>query len=217
MTSEQLHKKAVAAINSKGCLLVFPLANKPEPKSLWAQLYPRTKMRWEWDSDGDNRVASLWHLREQLSRSRQVVYTKWFQNRATLLSFEVFENLLAYFDSAKAAESLGGDSREILEYLQQDSPMSTRQIKAAAELEGRLLESSYNRAMKPLWQRLIIVAFGEFEDSSFPSLGIGASAILFEESWRRSQAISSGAAERFLRAKLGENNPFYKFAVKVRQ
>lgn len=42
-------------------------------------------MHWEWDDAGDKRVADLWHLREELSRSgERVVYTKWFQNRAGL-------------------------------------------------------------------------------------------------------------------------------------
>lgn len=212
-----MRKKAILAINKKGCLLVFPLANRKEPASLWSELYPRSKMRWEWDADGDNRVASLWHLREQLSRSREVIYAKWFQNRATLFSKEVFVNLLAYFESAKGRQIWTDTSGNILEILQQDSPMSTKQIKEAAELQGRSLEPIYNRAMRPLWQTLTIVAFGEFEDSSFPSLGIGATQTLFEELWLKSRSISQEKAEDMLKKKLGEKNPFFKYAIKLKK
>lgn len=172
-------------------------------------------MRWEWDTGGDDRVSQLWSLREQLSRSREVVYAKWFQNRATLFSFEVFVNLLAFLRASQVTQVMPPASRNILELLQADSPLSTKQLKAAAELEGRLLEPSYNRAMKPLWQHLLVLGFGEFEDSSFPSLGIGASQLLFEDQWAQSLRITPQAAEKSLRAKLGATNPFFKFAVKL--
>ncbi len=217
MTSAQVRKKAIQAINSRGCLLVYPLANRREPRSVWSELWPRSRMRWEWDTGGDDRVSQLWFLREQLSRSREVVYAKWFQNRATLFSFEVFVHLLAYLRSDHAAQAMSPASRNILELLLADSPLSTKQLKAAAEFEGRLLEPSYNRAMKPLWQHLLVVGFGEFQDSSFPSLGIGASQLLFEEHWAESVTISPLKAEKFLRHKLGETNPIFKFAVKVRK
>lgn len=206
-----LEAKAIQAINRRGALLVYPLNNRREPLSLWSELYPRTKMRWEWDEDGDDRVAKLWHLREKLSTSRKVVYAKWFQGRATLFSFDVFVNLLAYL----RGDEIPPQSADILEMLLNDSPLSTRQVKALAELEGRLNEPAYNRAMKPLWARLQIVGFGEFEDSSFPSLGIGASASLFEDLWREAQARPRDDAEKNLRATLGESNPFFKYAVKI--
>jgi hypothetical protein len=215
MTRAQMRKKAVEAVNARGCLLVYPLANRAEPRSLWSELFPRSKMRWEWDTGGDNRVAELWHLREELSRSNEVVYVKWFQNRATLFSYDLFTHMLAYLRAQETAEVLPRDSRNILEFLQQDSPLSTKQVKAAAELEGRSFEPTYNRAMKPLWQHLLIVGYGEFQDSSFPSLGIGATEVLFEELWRRSLDITAEAGEKFARRKLGETNPFFKFAVKV--
>jgi hypothetical protein len=225
-------------------------------------------MRWEWDSDGDDRVAGLWHLREVLSRSREVVYVKWFQGRATFFSFEVFENMLAYLGAhafaggeveggakpkgkrgrevvasdgiaeigraydaeelaalrelsadrgAAVTERMGANSRNVLEVLLNDSPLSTKQLKASVELEGKLNEPAYNRAMKPLWNRCLLVGFGEFEDSSFPSLGIGATAALFEEQWRASAKISPAKAEEYLRAKLGEKNPFWKFVQRVKK
>lgn len=216
MKKSQLKSKSIEAINRQGALLVYPLANKKEPLSIWSELYPRTKMRWEWDSGGDTRVADLWYLREQLSRSNEVVYVKWYQGRATFFSKAVFVQLLAYFQSAQLAErGLSFASRNILEFLRNDSPMSTKQVKAAAELEGRLNESAYNRAMKPLWNYLLTVGYGEFDDSSFPSLGIGASQTLFEDLWTKAQTIAPGQALRALEKIWPATNPFLKFAKKL--
>jgi hypothetical protein len=209
----KLKAKALAAIEKRGALLVYPIQNRKEPLSLWSELFPRSKMVWDWGDESHNKIADLWYLREELSRSRKVVYSKWFQNRATLFSFEVFVNLAAYLRDDR---ELSPDSRNALDALESDSPLSTKQLKAACDLEGRLMEASYNRAMRPLWQRLQIVAFGEFEDSSFPSLGIGATRTLFEELWNESQKISPELARKKLLAKLGEKNPFYKYALKIK-
>jgi hypothetical protein len=209
--------KAIEAVLKRGALLVYPLANKRQPASLWHELFPRTKMRWEWDESGDSRVADLWRVRERLSRSRKVVYAKWFQGRATLFSPEVFVNLLAYFESSRVREVLSSDSRNIVELLESDSPLSTKQLKAAADMEGRLMEPAYNRAMKPLWNTLLIVGFGEFEDSSFPSLGLGATRTLFEELWRKAEKVPQNQAERYLGELWSEKDPFWKFAQRVRK
>jgi hypothetical protein len=209
----KLRAKAISAIDKRGALLVYPIQNKKEPLSLWAELFPRSKMVWDWGDESHNKVADVWYLREELSRSRRVVYSKWYQNRATLFSFDVFVNLLAFL---RDGPELGGDSRNALEALEADSPLSTKQLKAAIELEGRMLEPAYNRAMKPLWQRLKIVAFGEFDDSSFPSLGIGATRTLFEELWEESRGIKAEQAQKNLEAKLGLQNPFFKFAGRIR-
>jgi hypothetical protein len=216
MSSQSIKSKAIQAIQKRGALLVYPLNNRKEPLSIWSELYPRSKMRWEWDADGDNRVATLWYLREELSRSRQVVYVKWFQGRATFFAREVFVHLLAYLESARVAPHLGPESRNILEVLLSDSPLSTKQLKAAAELEGRLLEPTYNRTMKPLWQYLLLVGFGEFDDSSFPSLGIGATETLFEELWAEATNLVANDAEMWLEKRWEKENPFFKFARKLR-
>ncbi len=216
MKRADLKTKAIAAINKQGALLVYPLANKKEPLSIWSELYPRTKMRWEWDETGDDRVASLWHLREQLSRSNEVVYVKWYQGRATFFSKKAFVYLMAYFRSARLAErGLSFASQNILEFLTNDSPMSTKQVKAAAELEGRMNETAYNRAMKPLWNYLITVGYGEFQDSSFPSLGIGATQTLFEDLWTEAQRTDAGVALQALEKMWTPTNPFLKFAKKL--
>lgn len=205
----------VKAINERGCLLVYPLENRKEPASLWSELYPRTKMRWEWDQDGDNRVAELWVLREELSRSEEVIYAKWFRNRATFFSKEVFVNMLAFLGSSQGRLQLPRASQEALDSFLLDSPQSTKVIKENLGWQGKLMESHYNRAMKPLWNYLFVVGYGEVQDSSFPSLNMAASQNLFEDLWLKSQSIPAEKAEIFLENKLGSDNPFFKYAQKM--
>lgn len=209
-------QKIIKAIEDNGCLLVYPLDNRKEPKSIWSCLYPRTAMRWEWDESGDNRVGELWVLRTQLSESRDVVYAKWYRNRATFFSKEVFINLVAYLGSSLGQVSLTRDSQEALDLLLTDSPQSTPTLKENLGLRGKFLEGQYNRTLKPLWNYLFLVGFGETEDSSYPSLNIGASASLFEELWVESRALPAEEAEAFLRQKLGEGNLFFKYARKLK-
>ncbi|MDB5037548.1 MAG: hypothetical protein JWQ35_1076 [Bacteriovoracaceae bacterium] len=87
-------RSAVSAVNKAGSLLVFPIKNQREPASLWSEFFPKSVMRWEWDQDGDSRVADLWHFREKLSSSGKVVYSKWFRGRATLFSRELLPSFL---------------------------------------------------------------------------------------------------------------------------
>lgn len=207
----------IRAVQNKGCLLVYPLENRKEPASLWSELYPRTKMRWEWDQEGDNRVAELWILREELSRSKDVIYAKWFRGRATFFSKEVFVNLLAYLGSSRGSVNLPKSSQEALDSFLLDSPQSTKIIKENLGWQGRMLESHYNRAMKPLWNFLFIVGFGEVEDSSFPSLNMGATQNLFEDLWLKSQDLDPREAEKRLVKILGEENLFLKYARRIKK
>lgn len=204
--------KAISHINNHGILLVFPLNNKSEPKSVWSCLYPRTKMRWEWDDSADNKVVQMWRLREQLSRSGQVVYSKWYQGRATCFSKEVFTHLLAAARASQVKEKLPiRESKEILESLEMDSPLSTKKIKEAVGLQGKSLEGLYNKAMKDLWLPGLIVGFGEVEDSSFPSLAVGATSVLFEELWLESLDLEASESLEWIKSKIGQGNLFYKY------
>ncbi|NUN04989.1 MAG: hypothetical protein HUU57_04420 [Bdellovibrio sp.] len=214
MTRQNKKQKMIAAIEKKGCLLVYPLQNRKEPASLWSELYPRTKMRWAWDESGDNRVGELWVLREELSRSKKVVYAKWFQNRATFFSREVFVCLLAFLGSAKGHVHLPRASQEALESFLMDSPQSTKVIKENLGWQGKMMESHFNRAMKPLWQGLFLVGFGEVADSSFASLNMAATQNIFEDLWGQAQGLDAAVAEKRLLKILGEDNPFMKFARK---
>lgn len=175
---------AIAAIERRGVLLVYPLQNRPRPRSLWSELLPKTEMRWAWDEDADQRVVQLWHLREQLARSKRVVYTKWFRNRATFFSRDVFRAMLASFRSTGAIlRGLPRESIELLEALEENSPQGTKSLRAAAQLSGKMLESTYTKAMNRLWARLLVVGAGESEEGGFPSLSMGATRLLFEELW----------------------------------
>jgi hypothetical protein len=206
----RLQKKAIEAINTKGILLVYPIDNRPLPDSLWSELFPKTKMRWEWDDDGDSRVADLWHLRTILSESRQVVYSKWYQNRATFFSRPVWSALYRLSREWKPIQ-WRPESDEILETLDSDSPLSTKQLKEAVGLQGRLLESTYEKSLRPLWQHFDIVGFGEFEDSSFPSLAVGSTRVLFEDLVQEAEKLTLAQARTAFERFLPEKSLWLKF------
>lgn len=212
LAMSKLFDKAIQAIDKHGALLVYPIKNKAEPLSLWSTLYPRTEMVWAWDDEADNKVALLWHLREQLSTSEKVVYAKWYQGRATFFSKEVFTALMTLLAPQK---KLSQNARHILEVLEQDSPISTKQIKQAVDLQGRSFEGFYNKAMKELWDHMLIVAFGEVQDSSFPSLAVGSTKLIFEELWRKSKELSPDEAQAILDKSLSRDNPFINYAKKL--
>lgn len=181
-------RSAIGHIEKHGILLVYPISGKSDPKSLWSVAYPRSKMRWEWDDNGDDRVARLWHIREELSRSKKVVYAKWFKGRATFFSLGAFTALLALLKDKPAP--LSRDALCLLALMEESSPRSTKELKRESGLQGRLLESTYNKAMKELWGRLLIAAFGEVDEGAFPSLAIGATRHLFEPLFEESMALS---------------------------
>lgn len=209
---------AVRAINKNGALLVFPINNKKEPSSLWYKFYPRTRMRWEWDEHGDNRLSGLWLLRSTLSLSREVVYTKWYRGRATFLSRRLFVAMLAGLQAvAEVKTTLSRNALEILEILEIDSPMSTKALKTACGLRGRSNEAAYESALKELWSRLQIVAFGEVDEGAFPSLAIGATSRIFEDLVVKAKQLqSSGKVEAALLAELSADSPFFKDYQKIR-
>jgi len=194
--------KAIRHIEKAGMLLVYPLDNAPEPASLWSCFYPKTKMRWEWDNGGDDRVAQLWHLREELSRSEQVVYAKWFRDRATFFSKDVFAAALARLWFLREDQILDRTPRDVLDSLEMNSPLSTKELKAETGLVGKDNERDYDRALKTLFRRLLVVGFGEKDDGAFPSLRVGATQLLFEDLWAHAQGLTFEAATATLEAKL---------------
>jgi hypothetical protein len=195
--------KAVQFINKRGLLLVFPQENRKDPASLWYEFFPRSKMRWEWDEGGDNRVSDLWFLRERLSLSRKCVYAKWFRGRATLISNDVFPAMLKLANPGfPHATGLSFTAREILDLLDEDSPLSTKQLKKMSGLQGRASEGAYTRALKELWDRCLIVAFGEVDEGAFPSLAIGSTRVIFEELWKEAEELSTEAAQEIVDKRL---------------
>lgn len=202
---------AIQRINAQGALLVFPLNNQKEPKSIWSEFYPRSKMRWEWDSDGDDRVGQLWSLMKNLSDCRKVVYSKWYRGRATFFSNELFTALLAKNREEFESPQLSPVARQLLECLESDSPLSTKQLKALTELRGKENERAYTRGMKELFERFLIVAYGEVNDGAFPSLAVGATRHLFEDLYNASKEMADPEATKIINQFLPPGSLFRKF------
>lgn len=186
--------RAVSIVDRVGICLVYPLANKKEPPSLWSELHPRSEMKWSWDEDADPRVAEIWHLRERLARSSDVAYAKWFRGRATFFSLPVFHAILGRLTEAgDVFAGLPHEATEILERLREVSPRSTKEIRAEAGLRGRPFESLFTHAMKALWTRLLVVGTGEVQDGAFPSLAVAATEMMFEDLWNARERVPAQA------------------------
>ena len=203
MTKVPTIAKAVDRIRERGVLLVFSINNREEPRSLWSEFFPATKMVWDWNEDADRRVAEMWQLMKLLSDSSEVVYSKWYQGRATFFSRELFAAMLAgrrrTFDPRRG---LSNTAETLLEVLDNNSPLSTKELKRATDLEGRINETVYSRAMKELFSRFLVVGFGEVEDAAFPSAAVGATERLFSDLWFEAeempQAKAAAMVERFM-------------------
>lgn len=209
-----LKSQAISAIERNGILLVFPIKNRQDYNSLWKELYPRSEMKWEWNEDSDDRVAKLWRLREELSKSREVVYSKWLNGRATFFSIPLFKALYRLSRGQKPKNWIK-ESSLALDCLKMDSPMSTKQLKMAIELQGKYFERTYEKALKPLWQHFDIVAFGEIEDSSFPSLGICATQSIFEDIVKEANELSLDRAEEIFKKFIPKESLVNRFWLKI--
>lgn len=172
-------EKSIRAVKDHEWLLVFPIPNKTEPKSLWHVLHPKTVMRWEWTEAADDKVVRLWNLRRRLAESRRVIYSKWYRGRATLFSESIFKKLWVYFGPAR--DRIGGEGREIIDLLEMESPLSTKQIRRGVELTGKENEKRYTASMKELWRTFAIVGVGEVDDGAFPSLAHAGTRVVFED------------------------------------
>lgn len=215
MSSPMNLRSAVSKINRNGVLLVFPIKNKKEPHSLWSEFFPRKKMRWEWDTAGDAGVADLWMLMKKLSDCGQVVYSKWYQGRATFFSRELFQAMLRIMQENPGWKSMSAGSLNLLEILEGNSPLSTKELKLEADLVGKLNEPFYNRALKPLFANLHVVAFGENDDGSFPSLCIGATQLIYEDLWLAASEMKLAEAQKILDQFMPEGSAFRKYFDKV--
>lgn len=210
-------QSAINKINARGALLVFPINNKKEPASLWSEFFPKSKMRWEWDSDGDDRVGDLWALMKKLSDSSEVVYSKWYQGRATFFSRKLFTALLKkslhHFDEPH----LSPTAKNLLDTLESDSPLSTKQLKQLTELRGKDNERLYNRGMKELFSKFLIIAFGEVDDGAFPSLAVGATKHLYEDLLNEARDMADTHADKIITEYWPEGNLFRKFFDKLQR
>ena len=206
-------RAAISAIERHGALLVYPMANRKEPHSLWSVLYPGATMRWAWDDGADARVVSLWHLRAELAESRAVVYGKWYKGRAVFFSHELFVALLALFRGLP--DVLSQDARDILRMLEEDSPQSSKALRKNAGLSGRHHERLWTRAMTALWERLWIVGTGEVEDGAFPSLSVGATRWIFEQHWEAAAVGPTDAQRRLIATCMPATGAFGKHLARV--
>lgn len=202
---------AVTAINQYGALLVFPANNEPLPPSLWSVFHTGKKMDWDWSSDGDSLVPQLWHLRTELAVSNEVVYTKWFQGRATVFSKELFTRILSTYSSKEdPLEGVSDQARIIYSVLMDDSPLPTKELKARVREESDTAMTSFDRSMKELWRRCLVVGYGEVEEGGFPSLAVGVTKNLFEELWDDSLLVSETNRTSQVAALLPAESPFLK-------
>lgn len=205
-----MKKKAKKAIEDLGICLVYPIANKPEPPSLWHALWPSSEMDWSWDSDADERVADLWHLRARLAESHEVAYGKWFKGRATFFSLPVFHALLQrVFTVGDPYADLPRAAHDILALLRERSPWSTKLLRQEAGLRGKQHDRAFNHAMKMLWSRLLMVGVGEVDDGAFPSLAVGATELVFEDLWLSREKVSADSRKQ-LDAALTRSKAFEK-------
>lgn len=202
---------AIQKINENGMLLVYPIKNTKEPASLWSTFYPRSPMSWSWDEYADGRVGKMWLLMKELSDCGDVVYTKWYRNRATFFSKELFTHLLAYMKTWRENAVGNSASDEIYEILQNDSPLSTKVLKKHTGLIGRDFNSEYERAMKYLYQHLFVVSYGEVADGAFPSNAVGATSLLFEDLWLKSEEIDPALATKYIDRFMPDGSEVRKF------
>jgi hypothetical protein len=203
---------ATAHIKKHGALLVFPVQNVSAPPSLWFEFFPKSEMVWDWNEDADHRVSDLWQLMKELSVTREVVYSKWFRGRATFFSLELFAAMLRVCEPWQyPRHNLSHEGRRLFEVLENNSPLSTRLLKEATDLQGKTNEAAYSRAMKQLFTQLLIVGFGEVEDGAFPSAAVGATELIFDDLWRKAADMSIGSACKTIDRFMPAGTPFRRF------
>jgi hypothetical protein len=206
VNDQKLFEKCIQAVEREGVLLLFPVENKPEPRALWHVLFPGEHMRWAWDETADRRVVGLWHLKVELSRSERVVYSKWLGGRATLFSLELFRAMLNALRELRPEldSGLSSEARDLLDVLRDDSPKSTKALRRACGLLGKEHETAFNRGMRELWERGLVVGAGEEDEGGYPSLSVGATELLFEDLWKASLPEAAARTRAKDRARLDE-------------
>lgn len=212
------YERAVKAINTRHMLLVYPVKNRQEPPSLWSVLHPRSEMRWDWSEDADPRVVRMWHLKNQLAEGTDVVYAKWYQDRATFFSRAIFPAVLRLLGTPTADRVHASRHAESLyEQLLDNSPQTPSMLREATGLAGRASRAPFERAMKVLWRKLYIVGTGEVDEGNFPALAAGATRHIFEDLWDEAAAMSKIDAEQLLHALLPVESPFVRFLHRQQQ
>ena len=81
--------------------------------------------------------------------------------------------------------------------------------------KGRFNEAAYQRALKELWTRLLIVAYGEVDEGAFPSLAIGATRLIFEDLWNEAKELTCEQALAQLRGSRAKTRLAFKYYSKL--
>lgn len=210
-------KKAISAIERHGALLVFPINNQKDPLSLWHIFHPKTKMDWDWSASGNNAVPQLWHLRVELSESDDVVYTKWFRNRAIFFSKKLFTAILSFYSQQNDIEkSLSPTAKEIYAMLLEDSPLPAKKLRKRIyeEFGTQLTASELEKGVRELFSKLLIVGYGEVDEGAFPSLAIGATRTLFEDLWDASLLIGPSVRDGIVERYFATGSAFHTYVKK---
>jgi hypothetical protein len=175
-------------------------------------------MRWDWDESGDNSVFDMWSLMKKLSDCGDVVYSKWYRGRATFFSKTLFKALIRLsLDYFSNPGRLSSASRHLLDTLEQDSPLSTKQLKALCELQGKDNARIYDRAMKELFTHFLVVGYGEVDDGAFPSLAVAATKTMFEDLFNEAKDMSKEQAEEIIENHMPTGSLIRKYYEKYRQ
>jgi len=113
--------------------------------------------------------------------------------------------------SGNRQNRLSRQARRLLEVLENNSPLSTRDLKRFTDLSGKANEAAYSRAMKELFTQLLIVSFGEVEDGAFPSAAVGATEALFSDLSRDAEDLTLANARQVIDRFLPEGSHFRRF------
>jgi hypothetical protein len=174
---------ALEFIEREGRVAVFPEKNKKKKGaivSLWELFYPRTKMSWEWDDSADNRVVKLWWLKNEIARTQQVLYGRFFGNRPVYVSKKEASKILATIKP----KPLSPLAREILARLEDNSPQTKRMLARALRDEGwEPSKGEFERALLDLQKNFQIVSLGDSEREAgpMPSSEYAAISLIFPD------------------------------------
>jgi hypothetical protein len=77
--------------------------------------------------------------------------------------------------------------------------------------QGKFWESTYQKALKELWERLLIVGWGEKDDGAFPSLNMASTKLFFEDLWKDATLMTNLEAEEFVLEQIKSSPTMLRF------
>jgi hypothetical protein len=166
---------ALAFVNAVGCCSTF--YRFPEGLAcLWEAVVGRPAPRWPRRSHHDTGVGLTWELKDALPARRQVYYGKLLKGRPVLVALDLFPAFYAlvrgrqrsvdYLAEYRAGR-LSQPARRLLDALQSERPLYTRELRAAAFMLAPASTREFERAMAELQQGLWVVKTEERYEPSF--------------------------------------------------